>query len=228
MSSNELLNSSVKASDIRQNLKVTTKGKLKWKGSFSDLQDLLIRELGIQTETKWSTPGGYCKKFENNDLTIRWYTDSFSLIIKGDDSSLLMDKLGLLATKESETAEENKEEPNRTGEEFEYGTDEEDDTLEQDTGIEKCPSQMSINEKSNDLLNIDSILELIELKVNDIKKEFTSKISDLENKIFDLKTHSTGSLSQEKFIDNLKREKQELKDENCVLSEKVINLSPIK
>ena len=41
------------------------------------------------------------------------------------------------------------------------------------------PSQMSINEKSNDLVSIDSILELIELKVNDIKKEFTSKMSDL-------------------------------------------------
>ena len=107
--SSEFLHSSLNIYDIKQNLTVSKKGKLKWKGSFCDLQSCLTRELGIKAKTKWSTPGGYCKKFEDENLTIRWYTDSFSLTINGEDSSRQMDKLALLASEESETAEVNKE-----------------------------------------------------------------------------------------------------------------------
>ena len=57
--SGEFLHTSLNTCDIKQNLTVSKKGKLKWKGSLCDLQSCLIRELGIQANTKWSTPGGY-------------------------------------------------------------------------------------------------------------------------------------------------------------------------
>jgi hypothetical protein len=32
-----------------------------------------------KSDTKWSTPGGYCKLLEVNDIAVRWYFDSNSL-----------------------------------------------------------------------------------------------------------------------------------------------------
>jgi hypothetical protein len=34
-------------------------------------------------ETKWSSPGGYCKLLELNEVVVRWYSDSNSLTING-------------------------------------------------------------------------------------------------------------------------------------------------
>jgi hypothetical protein len=84
-------------------LSMTDKGKYKWSGSFEELKKLLNQELGY--ETNWSSPGGDAKKFQNEKLTIRWYADSSSLIIKGDDSSVLKEKLASLMIKESEAVE---------------------------------------------------------------------------------------------------------------------------
>ena len=80
---------------------------------------------------------------------------------------------------------------------------------------------------SNDSINIDSIIEQVDNKVLNLKKEFTVKICELNQQISGLKANGMGSPSQDKSIDDLKREKQQLKDENRDLSEKVMNLSLI-
>ena len=92
------------------NLFITDKGKFKWKGNFADLQELLEQELGFQTE--WSSPGGDAKKFENDRLVIWWYAETSSLTIKGIDSTLLKNKLALVAREERETDETNPDETN--------------------------------------------------------------------------------------------------------------------
>ncbi|CAB4044722.1 Hypothetical predicted protein, partial [Paramuricea clavata] len=184
--------------------------------------------LGIKAKTKWSTPGGYCKIFEDENLTIRWYTDSFSLTINGEDSSRRMDKLALLASEESATAEVNKERSLSTGEKFENGADVEneddndDGTLERSTNGEECFST-----NSNDPINTDSIIEQVDNKILNLKKEFTLKICELNQQISELKANDTRSLSQDKTIVDLKREEQQLKDENRDVSENVLNLSLI-
>ena len=187
----------------------------------------MIRQLGIQSNTKWSTPGGYCKKFEDENLTIRWYTDSFSVTINGEDSKRQMDKLALLASKES--SEVNKEKAFSIGEVPQNGAsdededDNDDDTLERNTDSEECSLA-----NSNDSINIDSIIEQVDNKILSLKKEFTVKVCKLNQQISGLKANGMGSPSQDKSIDDLKREKQQLKDQNCDVSEKVnMNLSLI-
>lgn len=184
----------------------------------------MIRELRIQANTKWSTPGGYCKKFEDENLTIRWYTDSFSLTINGEDSKRQMDKVALLASEDLETAEVNKEKAFSIGEVPQNGANDEDeddnddDTLERNTDSEECSL---VN--SSDSINIDSIIEQVDNKILNLKKEFTVKICEPNQQISGLKANGMGSPSQDKTIDDLKREKQQLKHENRDLSEKVMN-----
>ena len=69
-------------------------------------------------------------------------------------------------------------------------------------------------------INIDSIIEQVDNKILNLKKEFTLKICESNQQISELKANDTRSLSQDKTIDDLKREKQQLKYENRGLSEK--------
>ena len=85
---------------FNEQLKISSNGKLKWQGSLEGLQALINRELGLQT--KWSTPIGGSKLFENDDLTIRWYTKSFTLTIKGKEGENLKHKLASQATNDLE------------------------------------------------------------------------------------------------------------------------------
>ena len=77
---------------------------------------------------------------------------------------------------------------------------------------------------ASDSINIDSIIEQVDNKILNLKKEFTVKICELNQQVSGLKANGMGSLSQDKSIDDLKREKQQLKDKNRYLSEKVMNL----
>ena len=136
-----------------------------------------------------------------------------------------MDKLALLASEESETAEVNKEKAFSIGEVSQNGANDEDeddnddDTLERNTNSEECSLA-----NSNHSINIDSIIEQVDNKTLNLKKEFTLKICELNEQISGLKANGMGSPSQDKSINDLKREKQQLKDENRDLSEKVMNL----
>ena len=49
-------------------------------GPFEGLKNLMYELTG--KETKWSSPGGYCKLLELNEV-VRWYSDSNSLTING-------------------------------------------------------------------------------------------------------------------------------------------------
>ena len=62
-------------------LVVNDKNKFKWIGSFEGLKNLMNELTGKQT--KWSSPGGYCKLLELNEVAVRWYSDSKSLTING-------------------------------------------------------------------------------------------------------------------------------------------------
>ena len=63
---------SVKFSEhIAKHLSLTGKGKFKWNGSFENLE-IFMNEL-LETQTKWSTPGGHSKLFESDNIIVRWY-----------------------------------------------------------------------------------------------------------------------------------------------------------
>ena len=63
---------------------------------------MINQQLGHQT--KWSTPEGDAKKFENDKLVI---PETSSLTIEGADSSTLKGKLAIIANEETEKTEMN-------------------------------------------------------------------------------------------------------------------------
>ena len=74
---------------------ITTRGSFKWLGSFDELKKFCDKILKI--DSRWLVPGGGCKSFENEDITIRWYSTNNSLIIKGQDGESLRNELKLIA-----------------------------------------------------------------------------------------------------------------------------------
>jgi hypothetical protein len=77
-------------------LTVSEKGKFKWNGPFEVLT-LLMNEL-TKSDTKWSTPGGYCKLLEVNDIAVRWYSDSNSFTLNGNSSDDIKSQLRNIAS----------------------------------------------------------------------------------------------------------------------------------
>ncbi len=63
-------------------LGITEKGKLRWTGSFENLE-ILMNEL-LETQVKWKSPGGNCKLLEMDGFGMRWYSNNCSLTIKGE------------------------------------------------------------------------------------------------------------------------------------------------
>ena len=76
-------------------LSITEKGKLRWTGSFENLE-ILMNEL-LETQTKWSSPGGHCKLLEMDTFEMRWYSNNYSLIIKGEQGEEMNSQLRIIA-----------------------------------------------------------------------------------------------------------------------------------
>ena len=93
--------------EVNKRLFLTNKERFKWSGSFESLKSH-IEDL-LDTKTRWTSPWGGCKLFDNCEVAIRWYPN-FSLILKGCDSDNI--KIRLLTL-----VEENSNELNSGGDE---------------------------------------------------------------------------------------------------------------
>ena len=70
---------------------VTGNAVLKWQRNFEDLK-LAVDRLQIRA-SNWSSPGGYCKLFENGEISIRWCSNSKILTVKGEKVDEVKEKL---------------------------------------------------------------------------------------------------------------------------------------
>ncbi len=89
MSSEVLLNNLVKLQIDSKSITVD-KGKLKWMKSFESLKKFV--ETSLQLKGQWTSPGGYLKLFEQTSgsaITIRYYTNTASILIQGDEGKKL-------------------------------------------------------------------------------------------------------------------------------------------
>lgn len=80
----------------------------KWNGDFKSLQNFV--ENSLKLKGKWSTPGGGSKLFQNDDLSIRWYTPSKSMKLAGpklDDIKSKLESLVKLYSERSVVEESN-------------------------------------------------------------------------------------------------------------------------
>ena len=76
-------------------LKLSRKGKLKWIEDFENLQAMINQELRLQT--KWATPSGGSKLFENDDVSrdTLVYTNTSTLMIKVKKSENIKQTLSI-------------------------------------------------------------------------------------------------------------------------------------
>ena len=94
--------------DLQKRSVLTKRGSLKWEGSFESLKKLF--DTVLKTETKWTTPAGGCKQYENSALYIRWYTINKTLTIKGLESQNLKSKLMTFAVRNQESQSNDEDE----------------------------------------------------------------------------------------------------------------------
>ncbi len=71
---------------------MTANGNLKWQKNFEELR-LAVDRLQLQSSKGWTSPGGYCKLFENGEVSIRWYSNSKTLTVKGEKANEIKEKL---------------------------------------------------------------------------------------------------------------------------------------
>ena len=90
---------------IKNGLNKTTKGQLKWTGDYKSLQIFVDNNLAEFNGT-WTTPRGGCKELKHPRLLLRWYSNTHSLILDGEEANNIQDKLLLLAHEDQEPLDE--------------------------------------------------------------------------------------------------------------------------
>lgn len=88
---------SVTGMSLLHNLSTSSKGKLKWTADFEALQRF-VAEVLVLSDGEWSTPGGYAKLYQDESISIRWYSDTESITISGKDEKEFKEKLMNLAS----------------------------------------------------------------------------------------------------------------------------------
>ena len=66
--------------NLIHSLSFNSKGELTWLASFNSLQPF-VEEVLCLSGGKWSSPGGDTKLYQNQDLSIKWYTKSNTLAV---------------------------------------------------------------------------------------------------------------------------------------------------
>ena len=197
----------------RKHLIVTSRGSLKWEGTFESLKRLI--DSILEVETKWSMPGGGCKQYvAGDDIDIRWYMSSKSLTIKGVGSDPLKSKMISLAA------------GNQEQDIIKVNEVDDDDIMSSLT----TPTDRTELINLSDTLNTSNILPFIDMvkKLKLLEGRFEEEINEMKIEVNKLKSHErlSGELSRE-FVDNLISENARLKAENSSLRERGENLSYI-
>ena len=58
------------------------------------------------SDGKWSTPGGHAKMYENEDISIRWYSNTKSITLSGNLAKEFEEKLNSMASISQDLANE--------------------------------------------------------------------------------------------------------------------------
>ena len=74
-----------------------SKGKLVWTSSFEALQSFVEEALNL-SEGNWSSPGGYVKLYEDDDIALRWYSNTKSITLSRKLAKEFEEKLYSMAS----------------------------------------------------------------------------------------------------------------------------------
>ena len=88
---------SVTGMSLLHHLSTSSKGQLKWTADFEALQRF-VAEVLVLSDGEWTTPGGHAKLYQDESISIRWYSDTESITISGKDEKEFKEKLTKLAS----------------------------------------------------------------------------------------------------------------------------------
>ncbi|CAB4027954.1 Hypothetical predicted protein, partial [Paramuricea clavata] len=161
----------------------------------------------LETQTKWSSPGGHCKLLEMDNFEMRWYSNNYSLIIKGEQDEVeeINSRLRImanLADKETELANAFVSEGN--------GDRERD-------GVNTASTENShIEINSHETSNYNKVLD----SIRDLELCFVNQFDELLQEIRQSKT-TEETISEDR--NSLIKENGKLKQEIDILSDQVNN-----
>ena len=197
-------------------LSLTEKGNLKWFGSIENLQ-AVVCDL-TKVSSKFASAGGTCKLFETETLAVRWYTNTNTLTVRGEESGKLITQLRGLADKVVEKQ------------------------LIQDPPLSNCCFDENVN--SVDVNDVSSHTEIYNLSSGDTVGNVLQKIQQVEERI-DIKIENLAreigqankniekrdqfnindNFASREYLEFLHKENKKLQEENKALVERSNNLS---
>ena len=98
---------------LLHDLAISHKGKLVWSSSYEALQSFVREALNL-SDGNWSTPGGHAKLYQDEDIALKWYSDTKSIILSGKLAKEFEEKLNSMASISQELANEDLPSVNRT------------------------------------------------------------------------------------------------------------------
>ncbi|CAB4003019.1 Hypothetical predicted protein [Paramuricea clavata] len=229
---NSLVNLTKPSSDselIESSILMIANGNLKWQKNFEELR-LAVDRLQLQSSKGWTSPGGYCKLFESGEVSIRWYSNSKTLTVKGEKADEIKEKLlnfdrklsgevkvysespkvaNILESTDrnlhlrSRNCSVNNEMTRTNGQSYSINTN--------DANYNKSPEFYEINSK------LENYSQNVTRKLDALAEEISTIKENKENAAY-------GILILEETVNDLKKEKYELNRENEDLKEKNKNL----
>ena len=84
---------------LLHDLAISHKGKLVWTSSYEALQSFVREALNL-SDGNWSTPGGHAKLYQDEDIALKWYSDTKSIILSSKLAKEFEKKLKSMASQE--------------------------------------------------------------------------------------------------------------------------------
>jgi predicted nucleic acid-binding Zn-ribbon protein len=193
--------------DKMKDLIITEKGKLKWRGDLTTLQQFLDKALNIKGN--WTTASG-AKTLKTDKTTIRWYSQNESLTIGGTDAEKIKGSLESRAmviysgeTSETDSITKSKHFDSDKNEASELNTNE---------------------DEYSGSLNI--IVEGLKTELTELKSQFDTYRTNTNQTLKTLQDKQVRGLCDEKQNENnkLREENYKLKQENNDLNQRINNL----
>ncbi|CAB4016503.1 Hypothetical predicted protein [Paramuricea clavata] len=214
---------------IESSILMIANGNLKWQKNFEELR-LAVDRLQLQSSKGWTSPGGYCKLFENGEVSIRWYSNSKTLTVKGEKADEIKEKLLNFDRKLSGEVKVYSESPKVAN--ILESTDRNLHSRSRNCSVNNEMTRtncQSYSTNTNDT-NYNKSPEFYEInsKLENYSQNVTRKLDALAEEISTIKENKEnaayGILILEETVNDLKKEKYELNRENEELKEKSKNL----
>ena len=191
---------------LLHSLSLNNKGKLIWTASYDSLQQFVEEYLNLR-EGSWSSPGGDGKLYEAGDVSIKWYANSQTITVYGENKAEVEEKLKSAASVSKDLLS----------------------NIVVNTEVSEVHSHQPEASLASSTVNdpLEEFKEFINAKLLALTKEFHANLSIVNKTLLghSIKLNNFILQDSERELNTLRKENLELKKENSCLKERINNLS---